>query len=131
MTLRLFVNSTVLALLGSAVLLAGCSSTPRGLAHKTARPVADAPLIQQSLEVQSFAKAVSALAVGEKAIFAMTPLGNDLTVTGQPFYDNALGERCRTAKAQLGQSMQIFAVCEQSDGSWRYVAPLTDSTGSY
>ena len=128
MTLRLFTKTATLTLLGTVLLTAGCSSTPRGLAHKANRPIADAPLIVQSLEVQTFAREVSALSVGERAFFASSPLGYNLEVTGRPFYDNALGEHCRTVQASLGHGSKIFAVCQQSDGSWRYVAPLTDGT---
>ncbi len=114
----------------SAMALTGCSSTPRGLAHKAYRPVAERVLVKQDLATAQFAREVSLMGDGQSSYFASSPLGSELTVTARPFYLSGLGEKCRQAAAAGAVSSsdgvtQIFAVCEQSDGSWRYVAPLT------
>lgn len=115
----------------AAVILAGCASAPRGLSHKAARPVADIAPAVQGAEIQAFAKGVSQLQTGLSVYFADSPLGSGMNITGQDFYENALGEHCRLALAASAGRGETFAVCRQSDGSWRYAEPLTVNTGAH
>lgn len=117
---------------GAAVAAAGimlctaCSSTPRGLAHKATRPIAEYAPVQQDLAVQQFALEVSQMADGQIMTFAQTPLGYGVQVTAQPAYVSALGEKCRKARAVVHGQSQLFTVCLQTDNTWRYVEPLAD-----
>lgn len=108
----------------STMILTACSSTPRGLDHKATRPVAQIEGEAQSSDVQLFAQQVSAMVVGDTKVFLQSPLGESITVTALPFYSNGLGEDCRKAQAQYSQTSTLFAVCKNSDGTWRYIAPL-------
>lgn len=107
-----------------AVLCTACSSTPRGLAHKATRPIAQYAPVQQDLAVQQFALEVSQMAEGQVMTFTQTPLGYGVKVTAQPEYVSALGEKCRKARAAVNGQSQLFTVCLQSDNTWRYIEPL-------
>ena len=109
-----------------AVLCTACSSTPRGLAHKATRPIAEYAPMQQDLAVQQFALEVSQMADGQIMTFTQTPLGYGVQVTAQSEYVSALGEKCRKARAAVNGQSQLFTVCLQSDNTWRYVEPLAD-----
>lgn len=111
-------------LMVAAVTLSACSSTPRGLAHKASRPVAEVNYVAQAAPIAAFATAVAALPVGSSERFAMSPLGNDVMITGGEFYVSALGDDCRKAEVITGSQRLLFTVCHVSDGTWRYIAPL-------
>lgn len=111
-------------LMVAAVTLSACSSTPRGLAHKASRPVAEVNYVAQAAPIAAFATAVAALPVGSSERFTMSPLGNDVWVTGGEFYVSALGDDCRKAEVTTGSQRMLFTVCHVSDGTWRYIAPL-------
>lgn len=111
-------------LMVAAVTLSACSSTPRGLAHKASRPVAEVNYVAQAAPIAAFATAVAALPVGSSERFPMSPLGNDVWVTGGEFYVSALGDDCRKAEVTTGSQRMLFTVCHVSDGTWRYIAPL-------
>lgn len=122
-----------IALLSAAVIcsLSGCSSAPRGLAHKAYRPAAVITLPAQDLAVSAFAFEVSTMADGEERYFAVSPLGSEVYVKAQPFYYSALGEHCRKASARAAAvpaaqsaSGAVFAVCELADGGWYYHQPI-------
>lgn len=108
----------------AAVTLSACSSTPRGLAHKASRPVAEVSYKAQDVLVASFATAVAALPVGSYERFDMSPLGNNVEVHAGEFYVSALGDDCRKAEVDTAGQRQLFTVCHVSDGTWRYIAPL-------
>ncbi len=111
-------------LMVAAVTLSACSSTPRGLAHKASRPVAEVGYKSQDAMVASFATSVAALPVGSSERFDLSPLGNGVWVTGGEFYVSALGDDCRKAEVTTGSQRLLFTVCHVSDGTWRYIAPL-------
>lgn len=113
-----------LGLMVAAMTLSACSSTPRGLAHKASRPVAEVNYVAQSAPIAAFATAVAALPVGSSERFAMSPLGNDVMITGGEFYVSALGNDCRKAEVTTGSQRLLFTVCHVPDGTWRYIAPL-------
>lgn len=112
------------SLMVAAVTLSACSSTPRGLAHKASRPVAEVSYKAQDAMVASFATSVAALPVGSSERFDLSPLGNGVWVTGGEFYVSALGDDCRKAEVTTGSQRLLFTVCHVSDGTWRYIAPL-------
>lgn len=107
-----------------AVTFSACSSTPRGLSHKASRPVAEVGYVAQAAPIAVFATEVAALPVGSSERFAMSPLGNDVWVTGGEFYVSALGDDCRKAEVTTGSQRLLFTVCHVADGTWRYIAPL-------
>lgn len=111
-------------LMVAAVTLSACSSTPRGLAHKASRPVAEVGYVAQAAPIAVFATAVAALPVGSSERFAKSPLGNDVMITGGEFYVSALGDDCRKAEVTTGSQRLLFTVCHVADGTWRYIAPL-------
>ncbi len=106
--------------LSLSLLVAGCSSTPRGLNHVPAGPalVVDA---SQSAEEQAFAEAGGRLAEGTETVVPVTPIGMaQVRVTGT--YMNALGENCRRIEAKNQNATLSCGVCLGRDGVWRYVA---------
>lgn len=123
------------AALISAVLLTACSSAPRGLAHKAYRPAAEPVLTVQDLQTAAFASQVASMRAGSELEYAQSPLGSSMRVRALNFYTNGLGEQCRKAEGLMqnynsSNALPLeFAVCRQTDGSWRYVKPLLCSSG--
>ena len=115
---------TVSFLVGALLTLNACSSAPRGLAHKVSRPFAEVGYVTQEAPIAAFATAVAALPVGSSERFALSPLGNDVWVTGGEFYVSALGDDCRKAEVTTGSQRLLFTVCHVADGTWRYITPL-------
>lgn len=102
-----------------AICLTGCSSTPRGLQHIPAQPVAIPEPVQTQQE-HSFASTAGNLEVGAAGIIQATPIGM-AQATVLSSYMNALGEKCKKIHLKSKSSESNCGVCLGKDGVWRYV----------
>ena len=107
-----------LALATTVVVLAGCSA-PRGLQHDVTPPekIQDAP---QASAARHFAEAAGGLKIGTTTVMNDTPLGV-AQVQVERAFKNALGEACRRVIVKNNETQRRGAVCQGSDGVWRYV----------
>ena len=112
--------------IATSLVLGACSS-PRGLNHKATRPIADISYETQSEEVQAFAKEIALAPDFTTIHMAYTPFGSNLDVEVGQNYINGLSQKCRKARVEGSYNMQDFAVCEDSDGIWRYIPSLSAS----
>ena len=105
------------------VVLAGCSSTPRGLQHEVSKP--DLTRLDTP---QSEATAAFALRMSEavRNIELADPFMPDVRITVDYEYRNALGEDCRRLWLLTAEGTKKSAgVCKTSTGLWRFVPPLS------
>lgn len=103
----------------TSVMLSGCSSTPRGLQHVPAQPIAIQDPVQTQQE-QSFASTAGNLEVGAAGIIQATPIGM-AQATVRSSYMNALGEKCKKIHLKSKSTEANCGVCLGKDGVWRYV----------
>lgn len=103
----------------TGVMLSGCSSTPRGLQHVPAQPIAIQDPVQTQ-EEHSFASTAGNLQVGVAGIIQATPIGL-AQATVRSSYVNALGEKCKKIHLKSKSTETNCGVCLGKDGVWRYV----------
>ncbi len=113
-------------LLLATVFVTGCS-TPRGLQHRSHRPIAKVNLVNQSQDVAKFAQLVSSMMVDSTEVFEFTPFGSNVNVKAGYFYTNALSQKCRKARFEGSNISQDFAVCLDAQDKWYYVQPLNSN----
>lgn len=112
----------IFAVAAAALMLSGCSSTPRGLQHVPSDPaVVQDPV--QSAEARSFAAAAGSLEAGASAVIQPTPIGT-AQATVQSTYMNALGEQCKKILLKTQNAEAVCGVCLGKDNVWRYVPAL-------
>lgn len=118
---KVFIKSTQIVFGASALMvLAGCSSTPRGLQHVPSQPavVVDSA---QSEDEQSFAASAARLEVGGSAsVIQVTPIGPAQAIAAAA-YKNALGEDCKRVELRSRDASSVCGVCLGKDGVWRLV----------
>lgn len=118
---KVFIKSTQIVFGACALMvIAGCSSTPRGLQHVPSQPAVVVDPSQTEAD-QSFASSAARLEVGGSAsVIQTTPIGpaQALAVAA---YKNALGEDCKRVELRSRDASSVCGVCLGKDGVWRVV----------
>lgn len=118
---KVFIKSTQIVFGACAlVVLAGCSSTPRGLQHVPSQPAVVVDPSQTEAD-QSFASSAARLEVGGSAsVIQVTPIG-PAQALAVGAYKNALGEACKRVELRTREASSVSGVCLGKDGIWRVV----------
>lgn len=110
----------ILVSLVSATFLVGCS-TPRGLNHSVTEatpPILD-PIPDENLEV------AKRLALSSGEYVPVNLAGYSFEARVGESYKSALGEDCRRVHLRnVTGTTGTGAICKDSNGIWRYLAPL-------